>query len=118
MQNIFKNDGSLVSLLFIFGFFQVFRPFATHTLIFRGQKVLEPNKFSFLSIMFFTPVFICFIGFPLIAGFEVLVVNFTSILALGFNFLAYSTLCDAENNYRSSQIKDNLLSSLIPLNLP
>jgi len=68
--------------------------------------------------MFFTPVFICFIGFPLIAGLEILVINFTFVIALAFIFLAYSTICDAEHNYRSRQIKDSLVSSLTPLNFP
>lgn len=118
LKTLFQNEGILVSLLFVFGFFQVFRPLATHILVFKGQKVFEPNKFGFLSIIFFAPVFICFIGYPLIAGFKVLVINYTTILALGFNFLAYHTICDAEYAYRNNQTKDILLSSLTPLNLP
>jgi hypothetical protein len=64
--------------------------------------VLEPNKIGFLSVIFFVPVFICFIGYPLIAGFRVLVINYTTILALGFNFLAYHTMCDTEHTYRNN----------------
>jgi len=96
----------------------VFRPLANHTLVFKGQKVFEPNKFGFLSVIFFAPVFICLIGYPLIADFKVLILNYTTVLALGFNFLAYHTICDAEHTYRNNQIKDILLTSLTPLNLP
>lgn len=36
LKAMFQNEGSLVSLLFVFGFFQVFRPLATHILVFKG----------------------------------------------------------------------------------
>ncbi len=46
------------------------------------------------------------------------VINYTTILALGFNFLAYHTICDAETTHRNNQIKDILLTSLTPLSTP
>lgn len=118
MTSIFSNDGSLVSLLFIFGFIQLFRPFATHNLVFKGPKVFEPNKSGFLAILFFTPVFICFIGGPLIFNLPVFQCNYTTIIALGLNFLAYHTVCGAESDYRESQAKTLLIQSLVPFTLP
>lgn len=87
-------------------------------LIFKGKKVLEPDKSSFLSIIFFAPVFICFIGYPLIAKLPALVVNYTMIIALVLNYLAYNTICDLEHIYRCNQTKEILLASLNPLPEP
>ena len=80
--------------------------------------MLEPNKYNFLAVLFFVPIFICFLGFPLVAGLSFLVVNYSTVIGLGFVFLAYSTVCDAENTYQTKKIKGVLLKSLFPLRLP
>jgi len=118
MHDIFVHEPSLTALLFVFGFLQVLRPVAVQTFVFMGQKVLEPNKYGFLSILIFVPVFICFIGFPLIANLPILVLNYSAVIGFGFIFLAYHTLCEIENKYREDQIRHSLVESLVPLNLP
>ena len=47
MSSIFQNEPALVSLLCIFGLLQIFRPFATHNLVYGGGVTcLEPDKIA------------------------------------------------------------------------